>query len=181
MSQDTTAGPGVEPPKRGGERNTVGARMTAKQRATKALALRLRRVSYDEIARQLGYSHRSAARKAVERELASIPREAAKELRQQELETLDAVQAKLMPLLLDRARPQLGAIDRLVKVMDHRAKLTGIHENLTDSGVDEFKAVLLAWRSEITKQADADAAEDEAAEAAATAADLAENPEGVTP
>lgn len=159
MSQDTTAGPGADGSTgtHGGERNTVGARLTAKQRSAQALKLRLMRHSYDQIAKALGYANRSSARKAVERELAAIPREPAKELREQELETLDMAQRALMPSVV---AGHLGAMDRLVKLMEQRAKLTGIHENLTDSGVDEFKAVLKAWREDIAKQVDADEAED---------------------
>lgn len=159
MNKDTTAGPGVDDkPQRGGDQASAAKKLSVAERDKKALQLRLMRHSYDTIARQLGFSHRSAARKAVEREIAKVPREAAKELRDQELETLDMAQRALMPSII---AGHLGAVDRLVKIMEQRAKLTGIHENLTDSGVDEFKAVLKAWAADIAQQVAADDAADE--------------------
>lgn len=158
MSQDTTAGPGAAESKgtHGGRRNTVDARLSAKERSAKALQLRLMRHSYDTIARQLGYSNRSAARKAVEREIAAVPREPAKELREQELESLDMAQRALMPSVL---AGHLGAVDRLVKIMDSRAKLTGLYENIGDSGIDEFKSVLKQWAAQIAVEVAKDESE----------------------
>lgn len=158
MSDDTTAGPGVDDkPKRGGNQASAQNKLSAAERSRRALQLRLMRQSYDQIAKALGYSHKSAARKAVEREIAKVPREAAKELRDQELETLDMAQRAIMPSII---AGHLGAIDRMVKLMEQRAKLTGIHENIGDSGVDEFKAVLKAWAVTIAQQVDADDLDD---------------------
>lgn len=154
MTKDTTAGPGAgDKPTRGGDQSDARKKLSVAERESRALKLRLMRHSYDTIARELGYSHKSAARKAVERALAKVPREPAKELRAQELETLDMAQRALMPSVI---AGHLGAMDRLVKLMEQRAKLTGIHENIADSGVDEFKAVLKAWAEDIAKQVDAD-------------------------
>lgn len=159
MTKDTTAGPGADDkPRRGGDQASATKRLSVAERETKALKLRLMRASYDTIARELGYANKSSAHKAVERALAKVPREAAKELRAQELETLDMAQRALMPSII---AGHLGAVDRLVKLMEQRAKLTGIHENIADSGVDEFKAVLKAWATDIAKQVDADTTEDE--------------------
>jgi AraC-like DNA-binding protein len=161
MSEDKAASGTRKPrnPRGTGTRRAVDT----KKRAAEALRLRLRRHSYAEIAAQLGFSDASAARKAVEREIAAIPREPARELRQMELETLDAVQARLMPVIL-RPRPMLGAIDRLDKIMTQRAKLTGIYENLTDSGVDEFKTALKAWLGDLTASVEAQAYDDATAD-----------------
>lgn len=154
MSDDTTAGPGVDSkPRRGGDQGSATNRLNAAERSKQALKLRLMRHSYDTIAKQLGYSNKSAARKAVMREIEKVPREAAKELRSQELETLDMAQRALMPSVL---AGHLGAMDRLVKLMEQRAKLTGIHENVVDTGVDEFKSVLAAWAQQIAQQVDED-------------------------
>lgn len=159
MTKDTTAGPGADDkPTRGGDQASAVRKLSVAERERKALQLRLMRHSYDQIASALGYSHKSAARKAVERAIAKVPREPAKELRAQELETLDMAQRALMPSII---AGHLGAMDRLVKLMEQRAKLTGIHENIADSGVDEFKAVLKAWATDIAKQVAEDDSEDE--------------------
>lgn len=158
MNEDTTAGPGVATkPKRGGNQRGAENRLAAAERSKQALELRLRRHTYDEIAQRLGYSHKSAARKAVEREIAKVPREGAKELLTQELETLDAVQARIMGLVLDERLdshgndkgPDLWAIDRLLGIMDRRARLMGLDKIGDDSGVDEFRAVLKAWATSL--------------------------------
>lgn len=172
MSEDTTAGPGVATkPTRGGNQRSAENKLRAAERSKAALELRLRRHTYDEIADRLGYSNKSAARKAVEREIAKVPREGARELLTQELETLDAIQARIIGLVLDERPdskgvdkgPDLWAIDRLLAIMDRRAKLMGLDKIGDDSGVDEFKAVLKAWAATIAAQVDEDDAEDAAA------------------
>lgn len=165
MSEDTTAGPGVaDRPTRGGNQRSAEAKLSAAERSAKALAMRLRRHTYDEIAQALGYSHKSAARKAVEREIAKVPREGAKELLTQELETLDRLQQRIMGLVLDERLdskgndkgPDLWALDRVLQIMDRRARLMGLDKIGDDSGVDEFRAVLKAWAVTLTAQVDAD-------------------------
>ena len=114
----------------------------AAQRAQKALRLRALRHSYDSIAKECGYATRGAAHQAVKRELAKIPREAAKELRQSELEGLDIAERSLARAL---ARGDLRAIDRMLKIKDMRAKLTGLYEQQAETGVEEVAKVLGAF------------------------------------
>lgn len=132
--------------------NGVGRRLTAAQRADEALQMRLRRHTYREIAAALGYSSPGNAYRAVEREIAKVPREHAKQLLTQELETLDAAQRRLMPLIFDRKTPDLWAVDRVLAIMDRRARLMGLDKIGGDSGVDEFKVVLTAWAATIAQQ-----------------------------
>lgn len=165
MTDDTTAEPVIaDRPTRGGNQRGVESKLSAAERSAKALAMRLRRHSYDEIAQALGYSHRSAARKAVEREIAKVPREAAKELLAQELETLDQLQQRVMGLILDERLdskgndrgPNLWALDRALQIMDRRARLMGLDKIGDDSGVNEFRAVLKAWSATLAAQVGAD-------------------------
>ncbi|MGA6129143.1 MULTISPECIES: hypothetical protein [unclassified Microbacterium] len=134
----------------------VERRLTAAQRADAALQMRLRRATYREIARAVGYSSPGNAYRAVEREIARVPREHAKQLRAQELETLDTVQAKIMGRILDGTSPDLWAIDRVLAIMDRRARLMGLYDAVDTSGVDEFKTVLKAWASTLTAEVDAE-------------------------
>jgi len=127
----------------------VGRRLTAAQRADEALRMRLRRHTYREIATALGYSSPGNAYRAVEREIAKVPRENAKQLLAQELETLDAAQARLMPLVHDRKTPDLWAVDRVLAIMDRRARLMNLYSIPDTSGVDEFRDVLKVWRASI--------------------------------
>lgn len=116
--------------------------MSTAERARKAMVLRAARVSYDQIAKQLGYANRSSAFNAVKRELARIPREAAKELRISELESLDVAERAIAR---DVANGSLQAIDRMLRIKDARARLTGLYDEQVDTGVEEVKGVLAAW------------------------------------
>lgn len=124
----------------------------------KALRLRTMRVSYDEIARQCGYASRGAAHSAVKAALAAIPREAGKELRISELEGLDIAERALARSL---ARGDLRAIDRMLKIKDMRAKLTGLYDETTDTGVEEVSAVLGAFMGQAIRELDAGDLDDE--------------------
>jgi hypothetical protein len=64
--------------------------------------------------------------------------ETAKELRQMESNRLDMAQAAIMPAVL---RGDFKAVDRLIRIMDHRAKLFGLY------APSQMK--IHDWRSEI--------------------------------
>lgn len=153
--------PAAQPPSR------TQLKYTAAEKARKAMILRAARVSYDNIAKQLGYANRSSAFNAVKRELARIPREAAQDLRISELESLDAAERGIASLV---AAGNLQAIDRKLRIMDARAKLTGLYDEVVDSGIEEVKAVLAAWHVNLSVEVDADpddeypVGDDEAAE-----------------
>ncbi len=121
----------------------------AKERAARAMRLRAMRVPYDQIAKELGYANRSSAFNAVQRALAEIPREAAKELRIAELESLDIAEAALAKRL---AQGELQAIDRMIRIKDMRAKLTGLYEEANSTGVDDVKNVLADWLTSVREE-----------------------------
>jgi hypothetical protein len=88
-----------------------------------AVRLRLGGHTFDEIAVKLGYTHRSAAAKAVGRAMAATIQEPTDELRRIEVERLDAMLKALWPAA------QAGkwlAVDRILAVMDRRARLLGL-------------------------------------------------------
>jgi len=125
-----------------------------------AARLRARGMTYEQIATELDYCDRAAARAAVERALVATVTEPAAEVRQMELARLDemyrAALAVLerrhltvshgkivyvggMPVLDDRGNvtyvggepleddgPVLQAIDRMIRIMERRAKLLGL-------------------------------------------------------
>jgi hypothetical protein len=119
---------------------------TAREREAKALDLRLLGYAYERIARELGYAHRSAARKAVDRALKAIPREAALQLREIELERLDLLQRSLASQIV---RGHLPSIDSMLRIMHHRARLLGLYEPQPDSGIAEVAAVLGSWLGKV--------------------------------
>lgn len=97
--------------------------VTAYERHMEALRLRILGEPYDAIAQQLGFASRSGAHRAVMSALAKTLREPAEELRTLELERLDT----LMRPLMERAKEgSQTAVDRILRIMERRAKLLGL-------------------------------------------------------
>jgi hypothetical protein len=138
----TGRGHGNQP--RSGRGRFVKSLETAKRDA-EAAQLRAEGKTYDQIAETLDFSDRSLARRAVERALAATVREPADELRQLELIRLDALWVEAVKVMttehitvnngrvievdgvpLKDDAPTLSAIDRLLKIMERRAKLVGL-------------------------------------------------------
>lgn len=94
-------------------------RLTAAEKARRALELRTQGLPYEEIAELCGWKSKSAAHKAVTRALAELAQEPAEELRALELRRLDEMLAGLI------WRARLGentAVDRVLKIMQERRR-----------------------------------------------------------
>lgn len=91
----------------------------------KALQMRRDGKDYHTIAKDLGYAHASGAYAAVIAALKFMNREAADEVRQLELSRLDSLVEKLMPSA-GASLAGLQVVDRLLKIMDRRARLLGL-------------------------------------------------------
>lgn len=89
---------GPPPPARDGDGKFTRSIETAELDA-RAARLRSQRLSYREIARELGYADHSSARDAVLRALAAAPREAGEEMRDHELAHLDWLARKTQEVL----------------------------------------------------------------------------------
>ena len=99
----------------------------AAQRAALAVKLRTSKLTYEQIARQCGYADRSNARKAVQRELDRVVVTNVDELRREECATLDVLQQECMTMALDKTnKGRLFAVDRIIAIMERRAKLMGL-------------------------------------------------------
>lgn len=129
-------------------------------RDAEALALRARGWTFDQIATEMGYSDRSAARKAVDRALAGAVRETAEEAKTLLLADLNAAKQAVWVVLeanhlvisegrivklgdepLPDDEPVLKAVDRLVKIDQELAKIYGAyapakHEVRTIDAID---------------------------------------------
>jgi len=110
-----------------------------------AARLRARGMTYEQIATELDYCDRAAARAAVERALVATVTEPAAEVRQMELARLDEMYRAALAVLerrhfavshgkivyhgvtpLEDDGPVLQAIDRMIRIMERRAKLLGL-------------------------------------------------------
>ncbi|HWS45066.1 MAG TPA: hypothetical protein VN636_04325, partial [Acidimicrobiia bacterium] len=101
------------------------AAIASAQKERAAISLREQGLSFDEIARQLGFHDRSGARKAVERGLSRWLRETDEGLRARELARIEMLVDRLWPLI-DRDEPDWKAFDRYMKLVEYRAKITGL-------------------------------------------------------
>lgn len=99
-------------------------RVSALEKRKQALELRLAGATYQQIADRVGYTDRSAAFRACKEEIDAIPREAASEVRSLELDRLDHMWLRAWTRLQQN---DLSVIDKLLRIHDARARLTGLH------------------------------------------------------
>ena len=92
---------------------------------TEALKLRSLGWTYQQIADQMGCT-KQAASDRCKRALAAIPAEAVDEYRRIEGERLDTLLKIAMNRVVDDGKGALFAIDRVLAIMDRRAKLLGL-------------------------------------------------------
>lgn len=105
--------------------------MELERKRQQALDLRAAGATYEQIAQQLGYANKGGAWKAVEALLAQTRAEKAEQVMELELHRLDQMQLGLW------AQARAGnnqAVDRVLKIMDRRAKYLNLdHPQLTDA------------------------------------------------
>lgn len=119
--------------------------LARRQRDAEAVRLRRMGMTFDVIARTLGYSDSSAAHQALTRHMATYPREDVEAARQLECDRLDALQAAIWQRCMDSEdKLQTWAMDRALKISDQRARLLGLNRPvrqeisvLTESTVDD--------------------------------------------
>ena len=124
--------------------STTSARKTAAEKRAEALELRAMGYSYQAIADEVGYGSRGAAHKAVAQELRNIPREAAEQAREMELGRLDDLQMAAMNAAM---AGDLFAIDRVVKIVESRARLLGLYNlpDNSDPGAEQARQALIGF------------------------------------
>lgn len=102
---------------------TSEGRLEAHERHKQALQLRMAGMTYDEIAKQLGYASTSGAYDAVISAMKVGCRELAEEVRDLELSRLDRM---LMAIWPEALAGNVSVIDRVLKLMERRAKYGGL-------------------------------------------------------
>lgn len=95
----------------------------SKQKAAKALELRLEGKTFDQIAEEAGYNSRQAAYDAVRRSIEAITREPAQEVLKLDLERLDAMWGLHF---LNAQAGDTNALTACLRIMERRAKLLGL-------------------------------------------------------
>jgi hypothetical protein len=97
--------------------------LEAKMRQARALDMRVAGFQYPDIAEELGYRNKGSAYKAVMAGLKAMMQEPANELRRMEIARLDEAIRVLYPPVL---RGSLSHVDRLLKVMERKARMLGL-------------------------------------------------------
>ena len=173
-----------------GEQRASPRRIDAAERRRKALQLKLAGATYEQIARtpvaagsdQTLYSSRKRAHEAVKRELdelAAETKDTAEQLRAMELARLESMQVALWPstrpsrpVTCDGCghemyrEPSLEAIDRVIKILERRAKYLGLDAGGRadqSSGSDSTKSMLESAAKGLAQMYDAIKAEEAAA------------------
>ncbi len=99
------------------------AKAISNYRRTRAVELALSGHSYDDIAREVGYSNRGTAWRAVQNALNRREVAAVDEYRRVELARLDALQRALWDRALEGDR---SAVDGVLGVIERRIRLLGL-------------------------------------------------------
>lgn len=101
-----------------------------RERATKAVELRVQGLTYQAIADTLGYTDRTSAQRSVDTLLKSVEVESAETLRAQGLMRHESVIREMVPLMQD---PDLGIDDRvkaanvIIRAQDSLSRLMGLN------------------------------------------------------
>ena len=121
----------------------VQRQLEALERHVQALKMRAAGMEYHDIADALGYKTPDGAFKAVKRALMKAIREPAEELRTLEVMRLDDMLKELWP---QRHKPQYT--DRILRIMERRAKLLGLDmpDNLN---IDQVLKVIVEYADAI--------------------------------
>lgn len=115
------------------KRTTTEIRLSAAKRAAEAARLKVQRYSWDTIAEKLGYKSGPIARMAVQRYMERIPVEAIEELRRTELAGLDAAEVALAERI---RKGDIKAIEAMLKIKHHRARLAGLYAEGASAAFD---------------------------------------------
>jgi len=151
MAPKRTQGRTTKPsPKKGRKKpppRSKPANIEAHRKRIKCLEMRMQGHTFEQIAKKVGYADKGAAYKAWQTGMAEAIRVPASEALELELQRLDAL---LHALWSAASKGDTQATDRVIKIMERRAKLLGLdvqktipinitgYEGWTDEELDRF-------------------------------------------
>lgn len=138
----------------GSRKKSSPAMLEAKQRQHQALELRLAGATLEAIAGKLGYHDSAAAYKAIQVVMAENVAAPSAELREIEVRRLDKLIFAIWPAAM---KGDLGAVDRVLKIAERRARLLGLDAPLQIALNDSIRA--MAREEGLTDEDAADALE----------------------
>lgn len=115
------------------KQGVINRDVNAAQRASLAVKLRAQRLTFEEIAKRVGYASPGACRNAIMRELQRCAVQDVEEMRAEEGRALDQLQAAVWPLAVpdndgaqSKKKVNFYAVDRVLAIMERRARLFGL-------------------------------------------------------
>lgn len=117
------------------KQGVINRDVNAAQRSALAVKLRAQRLTFEEIAKRVGYASAGACRNAIQRELQRCAVQEVDEMRAEEGRALDLLQAAVWPLAVpddaddpnaSKKKVNFFAIDRVLAIMERRARLYGL-------------------------------------------------------
>lgn len=119
-------------------------------RRNEAVRMRLMGVTYEEIARQLGYADRSGARTIVIDALSKQEAESVALLRKVENERLNRVLVGIWP---DAIKGKLAAVDRVIRISERLARLNGLDAPISIAVSDDIDQQIMDLAEQINAAA----------------------------
>lgn len=147
-----------QPHQGNGEPASSPRRIKAAEKRRQALDLRTSGLTYQQIAHELGYRSAGYVCDIVRAELDKLPKEPAEAVRQLELTRLDAM---LLGLWAEAKAGRWLAVDRVLAIMDRRARLLGLDAPVTVDLMPRIRAEAARLAEEYALDADAIIAEAE--------------------
>ena len=135
-----------------GESKTSKRRLKARERWLEALELRKKGTTFEVIADLLDYAGPGGAYKAVMSALKESFSEPVAEMRKLEATRLDEMQEKISGNVGPGKDDGLPVVDRLLRIMDRRAKLLGLDEPEKSEVEHTVKGPLVIMRSKKDKE-----------------------------
>jgi hypothetical protein len=118
----------------------TNSKATAAEKRKQALDLRRAGWTFEDIANEVGYANKGSAHRAVKQGIADITRESATELVELELARLDDMLAGMY----EKARDgDLWAVDRVLKIMEQRAKFLNLYDRQPEDPTANVRGALL--------------------------------------
>ena len=108
----------------------------AQQRRTKAVELAVAGHGYQTIAEMIGYANRGTVYRIVQEALKAQQITSIDEVRELEASRLDALQEALWPAAI---RGKVQAAQAVLKIMEQRARLLGLHAVVVTSGTSQAR------------------------------------------
>lgn len=123
--------------------------LTAAQKQAEAMRLRASGMDFDRIAQRLGYANRAGAHRAVMSALKKTLQEPADELRTMEAERLD----RMLEGLWEKAiAGDTWSVDRVLSIMERRAKLLGLDRPAEKDWASEAGSFLAGVQTGVSMQ-----------------------------